>query len=108
MAASRDHYYMIRQESTGFLFPATGRGSTDAEFTPHGVPRLFHSRHAAKQCLDWWLKGSTKAIRTGGGAWEDFDEYLETTPRPERLSHKYEIIKVALTVVTEAKATEAA
>jgi hypothetical protein len=92
----RKCYYVIVQTDTGHLFPATGRGSTHAEFSAKAIPRLFPSRAAAESCLRWWLKGVTICHREGGGQWDEYDEWLETCPRPGRRKEDYEIREVRL------------
>jgi hypothetical protein len=91
-------YYVIRQKSTGYLFPRTGRGSTWAEFAEGGSPRLFTTTAAAKNCLAWWLAGATMNNNSYGYD-GDYDVCLETTKRPERIASDYEIVLAELNVI---------
>jgi hypothetical protein len=91
-------FFVIRQKSTGFLFPRTGRGSTWAEFTEKVSPRLFTTTAAAKNCLAWWLAGATMNNNSYGYD-GDYDVCLETTKRPERIASDYEIVPAELNVI---------
>ncbi len=91
--------YVIRQKSTGYLFPNTGRGSTHAVFSPNWDCRLFNKPQYAKSCLKWWLKGTYNVQHIPSNGFEsDYDEIVTIVPQPDRIPEDYEIVGAILTL----------
>ena len=93
--------FAIRQKSTGYWFPQTGRGSTWAEFKASSPPRLFRKKPHADVCLKRWQAGAVRVYRTGGGVWDDYDEHRRITVIPERQNDDYEVLAVSVEVAAQ-------
>lgn len=81
-------FYMIREVNGGWL-PQGQSNYTSAEPTTIAPPRLFTEERSAKISLSIWRKGEQRKYRhssynayTGD---HDYDEEIETIPKPERL-----------------------
>jgi hypothetical protein len=86
--------WAIRQKSTGYWFPQTGRGSTYAEFKAGVPPRLFRRAQDARSSMKWWQSGIHWCTRSYS-EWESDESYHEKEI-PERKTDDYEVVKVGV------------
>lgn len=96
--------YAIRQKSTGFYLPAPrgrgGRGGTHVEpcaaDTPGYEPRLFHTMHAARVALTYWLAGRVTVSSYTDGWSGEYDESWYVEPVPGRVRDDMEVVAVTV------------
>jgi hypothetical protein len=94
-------YWVIREISTGKLFPASkSRGNTSyLEFSDELAPRLFTRRQDALFVARWWLQGhvfQTYAQRT-----DEYDSFQMTVkPVEGRSMDNIELVEVTLVMTT--------
>lgn len=97
-------YYAIRHRVTGRFLPAMqswGFTRSEPVAPDKAPPRLFITKGAATQALDWWLKGEAYENRQENENWEgDVEVRIVTIPRPSRRRENMEIVAVLLHVET--------
>jgi hypothetical protein len=88
-------YFVIRQKSTGYIFPTRRGASSKADFHKQNIPRLFKTKAHAESCLKNWKSG-IQYIRRYTNHWGEYDETWEEKEIPERKTDDYEVICVDL------------
>lgn len=99
-------YYAIKHVPSGQYIGLPsgrgGRGGTHARLvSPEGPypPRLFHTAHAAKIALTYWLGGPITVTHYRDDWTGEYDEDWHIEPAPERKREDMEIVALKFTEV---------
>lgn len=97
-------YYAIQHKPSGWFLPVPvgrgGRGGTHVEPAPPETfpPRLFHTQHAAKVALTYWLRGAV-TVSVAYDPWDN-GETWHVEPRPDRVAEDMAVVPLRFEVAT--------
>lgn len=85
--------YIVYDATSGKFLPKARYSATHVKLTDKGVPRIFTSKAAAKQAMDWWKAGEHYYSHYTNYEGEP-GEHLEVREVPERKNIKLTVTRL--------------